>query len=83
MATEHKCVLDSCRQLQLEDFEVTYLPVQAGTGLVDLKELKEAIRPETVLISVSPLNRLAFSMQFLNCNVIFFFFFFNARFVYR
>ena len=51
--TEHKCVLDSCRVLQDEGFEVTYLPVQTN-GLVDLKLLEESIRPETCLVSVSP-----------------------------
>ena len=53
--TEHKCVLDSCRVLQDEGFEVTYLPVQTN-GLVDLKLLEESIRPETCLVSVSPLH---------------------------
>ena len=41
--TEHKCVLDSCRQLQEEGFDVTYLPVQKD-GLVDLDQLRDAIR---------------------------------------
>lgn len=50
--TEHKCVLDSCRVLQDEGFEVTYLPVLQN-GLVDLKLLEASIRPETCLISVS------------------------------
>jgi cysteine sulfinate desulfinase/cysteine desulfurase-like protein len=41
--TEHKCVLDSCRVLQEEGFDVTYLPV--GTdGLISLDDLKAAIR---------------------------------------
>lgn len=53
--TEHKCVLDSCRALEGEGFEVTYLPVQTN-GLVDLKMLEEAIRPETVLVSVMTVN---------------------------
>jgi len=54
--TEHKCVLDSCRVLkENEGFDVTYLPVQKN-GLVDLKELEAAIRPETVLISVMAVN---------------------------
>eukprot|EP00614_Pseudopedinella_elastica_P004940 CAMPEP_0172589946 /NCGR_PEP_ID=MMETSP1068-20121228/8465_1 /TAXON_ID=35684 /ORGANISM="Pseudopedinella elastica, Strain CCMP716" /LENGTH=376 /DNA_ID=CAMNT_0013385617 /DNA_START=9 /DNA_END=1139 /DNA_ORIENTATION=- len=53
--TEHKCVLDSCRALEQEGFEVTYLPVQQ-TGLVDLDELKAAMRPETGLVSVMALN---------------------------
>lgn len=53
--TEHKCVLDSCRHLQGEGFEVTYLPVQAN-GLIDLEELEKAIRPETSLISVMAVN---------------------------
>ncbi|KAH7307857.1 hypothetical protein KP509_22G080400 [Ceratopteris richardii] len=53
--TEHKCVLDSCRHLQQEGFDVTYLPVKKD-GLVDLDELKNAIRPETGLISVMTVN---------------------------
>lgn len=53
--TEHKCVLDSCRHLQDEGFEVTYLPVQ-NNGLVDLKELEAAIRPETALVSIMTVN---------------------------
>lgn len=54
--TEHKCVLDSCRHLQDEGFEVTYLPVQ-NNGLVNLDELKAAIRPgETALVSIMTVN---------------------------
>jgi len=53
--TEHKCVLDSCRVLQNEGFEITYLPVQTN-GLVDLEVLKKEIRPDTVLISVMAVN---------------------------
>ena len=36
MLQEHKCVLDSCRALEAEDFDITYLPVQTN-GLVDMK----------------------------------------------
>jgi len=53
--TEHKCVLDSCRHLQDEGFEVTYLPVQ-NNGLIDLKQLEEAIRPETAIVSIMAVN---------------------------
>ena len=54
--TEHKCVLDSCRHLQeSEGFEVTYLPVQSN-GLVDLKELEAAIRPDTAIVSIMTVN---------------------------
>ena len=53
--TEHKCVLDSCRHLQDEGFEVTYLPVQ-NNGLIDLKELEDAIRPDTALVSIMTVN---------------------------
>ncbi|KAK4457195.1 putative cysteine desulfurase mitochondrial precursor [Cladorrhinum samala] len=53
--TEHKCVLDSCRHLQDEGYEITYLPVN-NNGLVDLEKLKEAIRPDTMLVSIMAVN---------------------------
>lgn len=53
--TEHKCVLDSCRSLESEGFEVTYLPVQSN-GLIDLNLLKQTIKPETMLVSVMGVN---------------------------
>jgi cysteine desulfurase len=53
--TEHKCVLDSCRHLQDEGFEVTYLPV-GKTGLVDMAQLEAAIRPETAIVSIMTVN---------------------------
>ena len=54
-AIEHKCVLDSCRTLEQEGFTVTYLPVN-NNGVVDLKRLEEAIRPETGLVSIMAVN---------------------------
>ena len=53
--TEHKCVLDSCRHLQDEGFEVTYLPVQ-NNGLINMQELEAAIRPDTALVSIMTVN---------------------------
>uniref|UniRef100_A0A2P2KQY5 cysteine desulfurase n=1 Tax=Rhizophora mucronata TaxID=61149 RepID=A0A2P2KQY5_RHIMU len=53
--TEHKCVLDSCRHLQQQGFEVTYLPVQSD-GIIDLEKLRSAIRPDTGLVSVMAVN---------------------------
>ncbi|MFZ0694518.1 MAG: IscS subfamily cysteine desulfurase [Alphaproteobacteria bacterium] len=53
--TEHKCVLDSCRHLQQEGFEVTYLPVQQN-GLIRLEELEAAITDKTVLVSIMAVN---------------------------
>lgn len=62
--TEHKCVLDSCRHLETEGFEVTYLPVQRATGLVDLNNLQQAIRPgETALVSVMAVNNEIGTLQ--------------------
>jgi cysteine desulfurase len=51
LVTEHKCVLESCRQLEREGFRVTYLPV-AADGLVSLAALEAALTPQTLLVSV-------------------------------
>ncbi|WP_373766316.1 IscS subfamily cysteine desulfurase [Glaesserella sp.] len=53
--TEHKAVLDTCRQLEREGFEVTYLEPET-TGLVDIAKLEAAIRPDTILVSVMHVN---------------------------
>jgi cysteine desulfurase len=51
LTTEHKCVLESCRQLQREGFRVTYLPVEAS-GLVATDALAAALTDQTLLVSV-------------------------------
>jgi cysteine desulfurase len=53
--TEHKCVLDSCRHLELEGFKVTYLPVQKN-GLIDLDQLRDAITGDTAMVSIMAVN---------------------------
>ena len=53
--TDHKCVLDSCRYLQQHGWDVTYLPVRSN-GLIDLDELRAAIRPDTAVVSVMAVN---------------------------
>ncbi len=53
--TEHKAVLDTCRQLEREGFDVTYLSPMAN-GLIDLDVLAAAIRPDTILISLMHVN---------------------------
>jgi cysteine desulfurase len=53
--TEHKAVLDTMRELERQGFEVTYLDVQED-GLLDLNRLKDAIRPDTIVISVMMVN---------------------------
>lgn len=55
VATEHNAVLDPCRYLQSLGFEVTILPVQPD-GLIDLADLKQAIRLDTILVSVMAAN---------------------------
>lgn len=52
---EHPAVHESCRALSRAGVAVTYLPVDSG-GLVDLKELRGALRPETVLVSIAYAN---------------------------
>jgi cysteine desulfurase len=53
--TEHKAVLDTCKRLEKSGFEVTYLAVDRG-GLINASELRSAIRPKTILISIMYAN---------------------------
>ena len=55
LKTEHKAVLDTCRQLEREGFEVTYLEPEEN-GLLDLEKLKAAITDQTVVISIMHVN---------------------------
>ncbi|WP_419799606.1 MAG: IscS subfamily cysteine desulfurase [Terasakiella sp.] len=55
VVTEHKCVLDTCRHMEQDGFEVTYLGVQQN-GLIDLDELKAAMTDNTLLVSVMGVN---------------------------
>lgn len=52
---EHKCVLDSCRALEMEGFQVTYLQVDKN-GRINLKELEKAMRKDTALVSIMYVN---------------------------
>ena len=53
--TEHKCVLNSCRELEQEGFDVTYLSVKKN-GLIDLNDLQSAITTKTCLVSIMMAN---------------------------
>ncbi len=55
IATEHKCVLDSCRHLEQEGFKITYLKVN-NEGLISLDDLKSSITEATILVSVMTVN---------------------------
>ncbi|MGD2111776.1 MAG: IscS subfamily cysteine desulfurase [Gammaproteobacteria bacterium] len=55
LKTEHKAVLDSCRQLEREGYEVTYLDPEPS-GLLDLEKLEAALRADTTLVSVMHVN---------------------------
>ena len=52
---EHKCVLDSCRALENEGFQVTYLPVEKN-GIIDMNLLEKEMRPDTSLVSIMMVN---------------------------
>jgi cysteine desulfurase len=55
LKTEHKAVLDTCRELERQGFAVTYLEVKED-GLLDLDVFKAALRPDTILVSVMFVN---------------------------
>jgi cysteine desulfurase len=55
LKTEHKAVLDSCRQLEREGYEVSYLDPEPD-GLLDLKKLEAALRDDTTVVSIMHVN---------------------------
>jgi cysteine desulfurase len=61
-ATEHKAVLDSCKFLERQGFQVTYLPVD-GTGRISMTDLENAVTDETILISIMFANNEVGTIQ--------------------
>ena len=55
VSTEHPAVLDTCKNLETKGFEVTYLPVKPD-GMIDTSELKNALREDSILVSVMYVN---------------------------
>jgi len=55
LKTEHKAVLDTCRELERQGYEVTYLDPEPN-GLIDLKKLEETLRDDTILVSIMHIN---------------------------
>ncbi len=53
--TEHKAVIDTCRELERQGFEVTYMDVEEN-GLLDLQKLADTMRDDTVLVSIMHVN---------------------------
>src|SRR5277367_2795002 len=64
-AIEHKAVLDTCKRLEKEGYEVTYLPVQKD-GRISLDDLRRAITPKTILISIMYANNEIAVVQPIN-----------------
>lgn len=63
--TEHKAVLDTCKYLETVGFEIDYLPVNKD-GLIDLKQLENTIRKETLLVCIMWVNNETGVIQSLN-----------------
>jgi cysteine desulfurase len=55
VVSEHKCVINSCRDLEQQGFEVSFIKVKKD-GLIDLEELKQTIKDSTILVSVMAIN---------------------------
>lgn len=55
VSTEHSAVLDTCKHLETKGYEVTYMPVKSD-GLIDLSELKNVLREDTILVCVMFVN---------------------------
>ena len=53
---EHKAVLDTCRELETQGFEITYLEPQQGTGLITADMVKDVIREDTILVTLMMVN---------------------------
>ncbi len=53
--TEHKAVLDSCKRLEQQGFELTYLPVRSD-GLIDLEQLRRSLLDDTILVTIMAAN---------------------------
>lgn len=62
VVTEHKCVLDTCRHLEKDGIEVTYLKVQCN-GIIDLDNLRNAIKDSTILVSIMAVSNEIGVMQ--------------------
>ena len=63
--TEHKAVLDPCRELERQGFEVTYLDPE-DNGLIDLNKLADAMRDDTILVSIMQVNNEIGVIQDIN-----------------
>lgn len=61
-AIEHDSILEPLTELEKQGVEVTYLPVK-GNGIIDIKDLKNAIKPETILVSIMYANNEVGSIQ--------------------